>query len=233
MTRELFVLELNNMHINVTDRQLEQLDLYYKLLVKYNKMFNITTIIDEQSVYLKHFYDCICVCKAIDLNNVGTMCDFGTGGGFPGLVLKIMFPAIEMTLIDSNAKKTSFLTKLVSDLGLDHIIIKTMRVENIPHTYYEKFDVVIARAVAKTDILLELCCQLVRINGFFVATKGHYDDEIIAAKGKASLLGFKLDSITEYCLPQENSSRSLLLFKKIQKTDQKYPRDFSKIKRND
>lgn len=209
MNKEEFIDSLKELNINPTDNQLKQLDLYYNLLVEWNNKINITTIIEKEDVYLKHFYDSLTIVKAVDLNNINTMCDVGTGGGFPGLVIKIMFPHIKTTLIDSKNKKLLFLQDVINKLDLQEIEVIHTRAEE----YNNKFDLVVSRAVARIDKLLNYTMHLVNNNGIFVAMKGNIEEELTKSIQKEIENKYIIENIIKFKLIKENSERSLVIIK--------------------
>ncbi len=231
MTKDDFTLALEKLNIKFTERQLDQLEQYYTLLIEYNKVMNLTGIIDKNDVYLKHFYDSLTICEVIDLNEVESLCDIGSGAGFPGLVLKIFFPHLKICLVDSLQKRINFLNIVIDKLKLNGIEAIHERIEDYAKEKREMFDVVTARAVASTNILLELASPLVKLNGFFIPLKGTLLTEPKFNNAMAKL-NMDLIVIKEFKLPVENSSRSILLFKKMNLTNKKFPRKYSEIKRN-
>ena len=144
MTKDQFIAALKELNITLSTEQQQKLDQFYHLLVEWNKKINLTRITSEEDVYLKHFYDSLTIVKVVDLNKVHTLCDVGTGAGFPGIVLKIVFPHLKITLIDSLQKRVNYLNSIIKDLSLNEIEAIHSRGED----YHEKFDVVTARAVA-------------------------------------------------------------------------------------
>ena len=178
MNKEQFIEEISKLGINLTENQLTQLDIYCKFLLEYNSHTNLPAIKEEDQVYLKHFYDSLTFIKAIDVNNYKTLIDIGTGAGFPGMVLKIVFPELEVTLLDSNNKKINFLKELTMKLGLTKINFFHGRAEEFCVKNREKFDIVTARAVSNMTTLSELCLPLTKLNGYFVALKGSNKDEL-------------------------------------------------------
>lgn len=230
MTIDKFISELKLLNIELTKRQFEQLHLYYELLVEYNKVMNLTGITEENEVYLKHFYDSITLTKIIDLNKVNSLCDIGTGAGFPGLVLKIVFPNMYVTLVDSLNKRINFLDVVINKLKLDNIVTVHARAEEYALNNRELFDVVTARAVAQTNILLEYAIPLVKAGGFFIPMKGNISSENDFSHAM-KVLNVILDDKIEFLLPIENSSRTLLRFKKIGNTPKMYPRKNSEMKK--
>ena len=230
MTINSFIEELEKLGIKLDDIQLEQLNRYYELLVEYNKVMNLTGITEKNEVYLKHFYDSITLAKAIDLNNYESLCDIGTGAGFPGLVIKIVFPRLKVTLIDSLQKRINFLNTVIEELKLDNIETIHARIEEYGCTNREKFDIVTARAVASTNVLLEYSIPVVKKGGYFIPMKGKIDTEP-SFESATKKLGCTLEEQIEFLLPYENSVRNLLKFKKDIVTVKKYPRKFSDIKK--
>lgn len=231
MTIDMFKEELSKFNIELTELQEKQLEKYYELLIEYNKVMNLTGITEKEEVYLKHFYDSLTISKVINLNKEKSLCDIGTGAGLPGVVLKIIFPHLKVTLLDSLNKRIEFLKIVISELELKDIEAIHCRVEEYGIKNREIFDVVTARAVASTNILLEYASSQVKIGKHFIAMKGNvskdssYDNAI-------KQLNFRLIMEKEFLLPIENSNRTLLLFKKEKETSKKFPRKFSEIKKN-
>lgn len=231
MTISEFIEELKKLNIEPTQKQLEQLNRYYELIVEYNKVMNLTGITEKEQVYLKHFYDSLTIAKVIDLNKEETLCDIGTGAGFPGIVLKILFPNLKITLIDSLNKRIEFLKIVIKELNLNNIEAIHTRAEEYAIKNIEKFDVVTSRAVAPLNILLELSIPLLKTNKYFISYKGNISREIIESENALKQLDSKIDKIEEFELPKENSNRTIIKIKKINKTNKKYPRKFSEIKK--
>lgn len=230
MIKDEFIMEIKKLGIELTSFQLEQLAKYYELLIFYNEKVNLTAITKEKDVYLKHFYDSLTLVKVLDLNKDLSVCDIGTGAGFPGLVLKICFPSLRITLVDSLEKRIKFLNLVINKLSLTNIRTINSRIED--YKEHEAFDVVVSRAVAKTNILLELGCQLPKQNGYFILMKGNIALELEASKKAIATLNYKLDNVVTFNLPIENSERNLIVLKHIAATNKKYPRAFNKIKLN-
>ena len=172
MNKELFIEEVKKLGLSLTKEQLESLDIYCKFLIEYNNHTNLTAIKEEDQIYLKHFYDSITFIKSIDLNNYKTLIDIGTGAGFPGMVLKILYPNLEVTLLDSNNKKIKFLEELSKKLNIKGIHYYNGRAEDFCKKNRETFDIVTARAVSNLPVLSELCIPLTKQNGYFIAMKG-------------------------------------------------------------
>ncbi len=231
MTISEFIEELKKINIEPTQKQLEQLNRYYELIVEYNKVMNLTGITEKDQVYLKHFYDSLTIAKVIDLNKEENLCDIGTGAGFPGIVLKIIFPNLKITLIDSLNKRIEFLKIVIKELNLENIEAIHTRAEEYAKENIEKFGVVTSRAVAPLNILLELSIPLLKINKYFISYKGNISREIIESENALKQLDSKIDKIEEFELPKENSTRTIIKIIKINKTNKKYPRKFSEIKK--
>lgn len=224
-----FILEVNKLGIEVNEEQLEKLEKYYDLLISYNEKMNLTAITDKKEVYLKHFYDSLTLLKVVDLNNEESLCDVGTGAGFPGIVLKIFYPHIKLTLVDSLNKRINFLKDVVSTLNLDNVICVHARAEEYAKVNREKFDIVTARAVASLNVLLEYCIPMVKKNKYFVAMKGHEDINLYEHSLK--ILDSKIVNVNEFLLPIEDSQRTIIKIEKLNYTNKKYPRKFSEIKK--
>ncbi len=224
-----FILELKKINIEITKDQLNKLEQYYQLVIEKNMVMNLTGITEKKDFYLKHFYDSLTINKIIDLNNIETLCDIGSGAGFPGIVIKILFPKIKVTLIDSLNKRILFLNEVINKLDLKEIETICMRAEEYAKENEEKYDLVTARAVASLNILLECSIKLVKKNKYFIAMKGTNKEEINIKKIENELKIIKEKEIN-FFLPNENSERKLIEFKKIDKTPKKYPRTYSEIK---
>ena len=227
MTESLFLESLKELNIEVTAEKLEKLNKYYELLVEWNEKINLTAITEKKDVYLKHFYDSLTLNKIIDLKEISTFADIGTGAGFPGIVIKIFFPDIHITLIDSLNKRTEFLKLVIKELNLDKIEVITSRAED--YKKREKFEVVTARAVANLHILLEMLVPL--SSKYVILMKGEAKEELENTANLYKELNIKLVEKKEFLLPIENSKRTLLKYEKLGKTNLKYPRNFGQIKK--
>lgn len=217
----------------LNDIQREQFEKYFNFLIEENCKINLTAIIEKDEVYIKHFYDSLLINQVIDINNVKNICDIGSGAGFPSIPLKIVYPHLEITIIEPIQKRTNFLKKLVQVLNLDDINIINGRAEDEIINYRESFDIVTARAVAKMDILSELCIPYVKVGGYFLAMKGkNFEEELNDAKRAIKILGGKLEQSEVFTLPKEMGSRGLIKIIKVKPTKNQYPRHFSKIKKN-
>lgn len=220
--------ELSKLGIVLTRTQENQLEMYYNLLIEWNNKMNLTGITERNSVYLKHFYDCITLIKAIDLTKNLKIVDVGTGAGFPGLVLKIVFPNLDVVLVDALNKRINFLNHVIESLKLENIEAIHDRIENYAKNNLEVFDLVTCRAVAKLNIISELCLPLAKINGYFIPMKATIEDEISDTK-YLEVLKSKVESVITFNLPIENSVRNLIVIKKYASIDKKYPRQYDKI----
>lgn len=224
-----FIKSLKELNIDISKEQLDKLEQYYQIVIEKNKVMNLTGITEKKDFYLKHFYDSLTINKIIDLNNIETLCDIGSGAGFPGIVIKILFPKIKITLIDSLNKRILFLNDVIEKLKLKEIEAICIRAEDYARENEEKYDLVTARAVASLNILLECSIKLVKKNKYFVAMKGTNKEEVNIKKIENELKIIKENEIV-FFLPNENSARRLIKFKKNEKTPKKYPRIYSEIK---
>lgn len=232
MNKEEFIRELELLKIDVSDDKLDKLEEYYELLIEWNEKINLTAITSKEDVYLKHFYDSLTLIKAYDLNQKIKILDVGSGAGFPGIVLSIFFENIEITLVDALGKRINFLNLVIEKLKLKNVHAIHQRAELFATEHIGEFDLVTSRAVAKLNILNELCIPPLKINGYFIAMKANIDDELQEAKNSIKILNCNLENIISFKLPKENSIRNLVVIKKLKETDKKYPRNFDKIKKN-
>ena len=229
MNKEEFQKELKKLNITLTEKQEQDLETYYQMLIKTNESINLTAITNKEEVYLKHFYDSLTLIKAIDLTKPLKIIDIGTGAGFPGLVLKIVFPNLDITLLDSLEKRLNFLEDVIKTLNLKNIKTVHSRIEDYKA---ESFDIVTSRAVAKTNILLELACKLPKINGYFIFLKSNIEEELKESENCLKILNLELTEKIEFNLPVENSKRTILKIQKTKEISKQYPRNFAKIKKN-
>ncbi len=229
MNLEEFKTALQEFSIELTHLQLDQLHTYFEMLVEYNKVMNLTGITEEEEVYLKHFYDSLTLARVCSFYEVKTLCDVGTGAGFPGMVLKIVFPSLEVTLVDSLHKRIDFLNLVIEKLQLQKVYTVAARIEEYAKTNREQFEVVTARAVAPLSMLLEYSIPLVQVGGYFLPMKGTMKEEEKNTKA-LSYLHAKIEKIDTFYLPKENSMRTIYVIKKEAKTEKKYPRRFSEMK---
>lgn len=219
------VLAKNNLRIS--EQELNQFKEYYKLLVEWNEKVNLTAITEKDDVFLKHFYDSITASFYFSFEDVKSVCDIGAGAGFPSIPLKICYPHLKVTIVDSLKKRINFLEQLKETLQLDHVDIIHSRAEDIGQNkkYRENFDVVTARAVARLSVLSEYCLPLCKVDGTFIALKGaNSNEELVDAKKAVKTLGGEVVNNNTFSLPIENSERSIIVIKKIKKTAKTYPR---------
>ena len=231
MNLETFIEEVNKLGINLTEEQLYNLEKYYNLLIEWNNKINLTRITQKDEVYLKHFYDSLTLIKAIDLNKNISLCDIGTGAGFPGIVLKIVFPNLKITLVDSLNKRISFLNEVINQLNLKEIEAIHTRAEDYAKENREKFDLVTSRAVANLKVLSEISIPCVKVGGYFIPMKANIEEELDDSLDIISKLGAKVERVETFNLPIENSIRNLVIITKQSKTNTIYPRRFDKIKK--
>ena len=209
MNKELFLSHLNELNIEVTEEKLNKLEKFYELLIDWNNKINLTRIVEKEEVYLKHFYDSLTIVKEVDLNKVETLCDVGTGAGFPGIVLKIFYPHLKITLVDSLLKRVNYLNTIIKDLELNNIVAIHARGEDVK----EKFDIVTSRAVANIEKLVVYTMHLVNKNGRLVALKGDIDKELTDDVKRKLERKYIIEKINKFELPIENSKRSLVILK--------------------
>ena len=217
--------------MDLIERNKDKFDMYYSFLVEENKKYNLTAITKEEEVYIKHFKDSLLMGEVVDLTKDISICDVGSGAGFPGIPLKICYPNIKLTVIEPTKKRVCFLEMLCEKLGIEANIIND-RAEKQANNLEEKFDIMTARAVASTNILLELLTKMCKVGGSVVLYKGDKaQEELDASKKAINILGLSLDSMNKFELDLEYGSRYLVTFKKIEKTNVKYPRRYAEILR--
>lgn len=227
MNKETFKKILEEKGIPLNDYQLNQFHIYYRTLVEWNEKMNLTAITSEEDVYLKHFYDSITAAFHYDFSHTIHVCDVGAGAGFPSIPIKICFPAINVTIVDSLKKRITFLEHLSSELGLTDINVYHDRAEVFGKnpSFREQFDVVIARAVARMAVLSELCLPLAKVGGKMIAMKGsNFHNEMKQADQAIEKLGGEIHSINTFYLPEENSERNIAIIQKVKATPKKFPR---------
>ena len=231
MIKDEFIIECKKIGIIINNDIINKLEIYKNELIEWNKKFNLTTILEDKDIYLKHFYDSLCLVKATSLDNKN-ICDFGTGAGFPGIVLAIIFSNSNITLIESNNKKVLFLEYIKNILNLNNVTIINKRTEDYGKNNREIFDIVTCRAVSSLKIILELSISLLKKDGLFIPLKSNIDNEFNESIEKSKLLGYEFDKKIEYYLPIENLKRTILIYKKIKITDKIYPRNYNLIIKN-
>ena len=226
-----FKVELEKLNINLTSDMLNKFELYYSKLVEVNSYMNITAITDHEEVYVKHFLDSLYILKAIEKEDSYSILDVGSGAGFPSIPLAIVDSKANVTIIDALNKRINFLNDLVKYIGIDNVKAFHERAEDYAKEKRESFDYVTARAVARLNVLAELCLPLTKVGGYFIAMKGQGGkEELDEASNAIKVLGGSLDKIIEVDLPDNVGKREIIIIKKIKPTNNKYPREFKKIK---
>ncbi|MEK5059960.1 MULTISPECIES: 16S rRNA (guanine(527)-N(7))-methyltransferase RsmG [unclassified Paenibacillus] len=213
--------------ISLTEKQLEQFELYYKELVSWNEKMNLTGITEREQVYTKHFYDSVSLSFYVDMNKIQTIADIGSGAGFPGIPLKICYPHLKLTIIDSLNKRINFLQHIVDTLGLNGVELIHGRAEELGRRtgYRDHYDLVTARAVARMAVLNEFCLPFVRKDGIFAAMKGSDPtEELQDAEFSLKELKAKVIDTHAFQLPVEESARHIIVIGKTSSTPKKYPR---------
>ena len=230
MTRDEFYKLLAKRGLVLTARQKEQFQCFFELLVDWNQRMNLTGITDELEVYAKHFYDSLDPFLEFDMANIKTVCDVGTGAGFPGMPLAIAYPDVRFDLIDSLGKRIDFLNFCIAELGLENAKAHHVRAEDFAEKKRESFDLVTSRAVARFNILVELCAPLVNVGGSLIVLKGPAGHaELLEAKQGYLLLGVEHKKSIDVDI-DGIGARVNLYFEKAGATPKKYPRPFGQIK---
>ncbi|WP_028234165.1 16S rRNA (guanine(527)-N(7))-methyltransferase RsmG [Pseudobutyrivibrio sp. MD2005] len=217
---------LSKWNFDLSEEKINQLDKYYELLIEKNKVMNLTAITDFDEVIVKHFADSLSICTVLP-EDVKTVCDLGTGAGFPGIPMAIAYPNLKFTLIDSLNKRIKFLQEVVDTLGLKNVELVHARAEEAGRNkiFRESFDLVVSRAVANISTLSEYCLPLVRLEGYFISFKsGDITEEINQSGSAITKLGGKLKKPILFTLPETDISRSFLIINKIKSTPKVYPR---------
>lgn len=217
----------DKMHIELPDGALELLNRYYEMLIDTNKVMNLTTITEYSEVVIKHFADSAAIGCITDMNGNIDLIDVGTGAGFPGIVLKIVYPQVSVVLLDSLNKRVNFLKNVITELGLTGISAIHGRAEDIARNkdYREKFDLCVSRAVANMSSLSEYCLPFVKVGGRFIPYKADGCDEEVKTASKAvNILGGKIRKIESYVIPDTDICRKFVVIDKLRNTSAKYPR---------
>ncbi len=216
-----------DVEIMLTDTQKKQFLKYYEILVEWNKVMNLTAITEFSEVLVKHFVDSLSIAKAVDMSKVQSVIDVGTGAGFPGIPLKIAFPHLQITLLDSLKKRIGFLNEVIGQLGLEQIQTIHGRAEEYARKkeHRENYDLCVSRAVANLATLSEYCLPYVKQNGMFIPYKsGKIQEELQKAEKALKLLGGEVQEVCKFNLADTDMSRSLVIIKKQKQTPKKYPR---------
>lgn len=224
---KIFDEKLKELRIELNENMKNQFDRYYELLVEWNKVMNLTGITEYEEVNEKHFIDSLSIVKVIDINKIDNIIDIGTGAGFPGIPLKIAFPHLKVTLLDSLNKRIKFLNAVIDELNLNHIEIIHGRAEDYAKKteYRENYDLCVSRAVANLSTLSEYCVPYVKVGGLFISYKsGDIDEEIVKSKPAIKILGAEIENVIKFKLPGTDIHRSFVKIKKLSTTKKKYPR---------
>ncbi|ULG71940.1 16S rRNA (guanine(527)-N(7))-methyltransferase RsmG [Macrococcus brunensis] len=226
MNEEQFIAALRAKGFELTEKQLKQFAIYYENLVEWNEKINLTAVTEKEEVYLKHFFDSLTPSFYFDFKEIETLCDVGAGAGFPSIPLKILFPHIKLTIVDSLNKRINFLNHLAAELNLEQVQFTHDRAETFGRSEKrESYDVVTARAVARLSVLSELCLPLVRKGGHFLALKGAQGEiEIEEGLFAVNILGGEIVANHQFTLPMEESTRYIVDIEKRRQTAKKYPR---------
>ncbi|AKG03330.1 MULTISPECIES: 16S rRNA (guanine(527)-N(7))-methyltransferase RsmG [Salimicrobium] len=219
--------KLKEQGIELTEKQLDQFEKYWEMLVEWNEKMNLTAITEKGEVYEKHFYDSLTAAFYHDFSGPLRICDVGAGAGFPSLPLKIVFPELKVTIVDSLKKRIGFLNHLATELELNDVAFYHDRAENFGKNgkFREKYDLVLGRAVARMSVLSELCLPLVKKGGFLIAMKGpNAQEEMDTAESAISILGGETKDVHSFTLPEDGAERSIIRIEKRRKTPGKYPR---------
>ena len=222
-----FEQQLQQLNIQLNEVQKEQFHRYYELLVEWNKVMNLTGITEYDEVVMKHFVDSLSIVKVNGFDNVTSIIDVGTGAGFPGIPLKIVFPEIKITLLDSLNKRIKFLNAVIDELELENIETIHGRAEDFSkkEDYREQYDLCVSRAVANLATLSEYCLPYVKVGGCFIPYKsGEIDEELNNSKKAVQILGGKIEEVVKFQLPDSDIGRSFVKIKKNKNTAKKYPR---------
>lgn len=220
-----FLKDLEELHITLTEVQLDQFLKYYELLIEKNKVMNLTAITEFQEALKKHFIDSLTLIKVLDFTEEHSLLDVGTGAGFPGIPLKIAFPNLRVTLLDSLQKRVGFLQEVITVLSLEQVEALHGRAEDFakPELLRERFDVCVSRAVANLSTLSEYCLPYVKIGGFFISYKTD-DAEVDGADRAIKILGGELREQKTFTLPFSDINRNLIVIEKCHPTPEQYPR---------
>lgn len=227
---DLFIKGSDLFGIKLSDEQIRSFEYYHRMLIEWNEKINLTAIVDEREVIIKHFIDSLSVLSFLP-KDTSSIIDVGTGAGFPGIPIKIVQSNIHVTLLDSLEKRVRFLNSVINEIGLTNINAVHGRAEDFgqDNAYREHYDVGIARAVSSLPVLCEYVMPFVRVGGYFIAMKGNNVKEEISEGQKAvSILGGEIEDVKNFTLPFDDIERNVILIKKIRHTPTKYPRKSGK-----
>lgn len=225
--RHILYEKIKNISIELDEKKENQFIKFYDILTEWNQFMNLTSITEYDEVVEKHFLDSLSVVRCIDLKKQKNLIDIGTGAGFPGIPLKIVYPHLKVTLLDSLNKRVKFLNAVIDELNLDNINVIHGRAEDFAKKkeYREKYDLCISRAVANLSTLCEYCIPYINVGGKFISYKsGDIDEEILKSKKAISILGGEISDIIKFQLPGTDIRRAFIKIEKVKSTPEKYPR---------
>ena len=224
---KIFERKLNELGVELTDNMKRQFDIYYEMLTEWNNVMNLTGITEYEEVNEKHFIDSLSIVKVIDMSKIDKIIDIGTGAGFPGMPLKIAFPHLKVTLLDSLNKRIKFLDAVIDELKLEEIKTIHGRAEDYARKeqYRENYDLCVSRAVSNLSTLSEYCLPYVKKEGVFISYKsGDIEEELLKSKKAIQILGGRVEDVVKFSLPETDIHRSFVKIRKTSATKNKYPR---------
>ena len=218
---------LQALKIDLTENQLQKFEIYYSFLLEYNQITNLTRITEREEVFYKHFYDSLTLATTVDIFEITTICDMGSGAGFPSIPLKIIYPHLKVTIVDSLNKRIVFLKQLIEKLEIDNVELIHDRIESYATNHQESFDLVTARALGNMSLISEMGLPITKINGIFIAMKAlNYEEELQQSKNAIKILGGTIECTKHFDLPNQHGDRTLIAIRKI-KSIKGYPRNFA------
>ncbi len=225
---ELWITEgMKELSVDISESQIEKFFLYYNMVIERNRVINLTAITDMRDVVFKHFIDSVSLVKVIDVSRETSLIDVGTGAGFPGIPLKIIFPDLKVTLLDSLNKRVSFLDEVIDRIGLNGIQAIHGRAEDVGRNpeFREKYDMCVSRAVANLSTLSEYCMPFVKVGGSFISYKsGTIEDELKQAEKAVKILGGSIEKVVNFRIEEIDAERSLIQIMKKNRIPMKFPR---------